>query len=267
MPRTPSLAWFIQLSLLGGLSWVLNGCAYFPRATPRPIPTVSSMLREGGPASTLVVFLPGRGDRMEDFERRGLSAEMARAGIHADWVSVDAHLGYYQERSVIDRLREDVIGPARVRGYRRIVVVGISLGGLGALLYSRDRPGEIDGLVLMAPFLGGKDKVFAEITAAGGPEAWASARQNESREMKNSDLERELWSFLGKRHAQLPPTWLAFGEADRYAEGHRLFAPLIPDNRVFRDSGGHDWKTWQVLWREVCERSDAFAEEKKVDVR
>ncbi len=204
---------------------------------------------------------------MEDFVQKGLSAELSRAGVRADWISVDAHLGYYRARSVIERLKKDVITPARQRGYRRIVVVGISLGGLGGLLYERDQPGEIDALVLMAPFLGGKDKVFAEITAAGGPEAWASARQNESSEAKNSDLERDLWSFLGKRHAQLPPTWLAFGEADRYADGHRLFAPLIPDKRVFRDSGGHDWKTWQVLWREVCERSDVFAEEKKMRVR
>jgi hypothetical protein len=45
--------------------------------------------------------------------------------VKADLVAVDAHLGYYYKRTIIDRLREDVLVPAKVQGYRRIVVVGI----------------------------------------------------------------------------------------------------------------------------------------------
>lgn len=194
---------------------------------------------------------------MEDFERHGLSGELSRAGVHADWISVDAHLGYYRERSVVDRLREDVIAPARARGYRRIVVVGISLGGLGGLLYERDQPGQIDALVLIAPYLGQNKTLFAEIAAAGGPVPWAAAHAD-----AKGEVETELWAFLGRRHGSLPPTWLAFGESDRLAVGHRLLGPLLPGERVLTEPGGHDWMTWQSLWRRLCHHSTLFAEER-----
>ncbi|MFO1447347.1 MAG: hypothetical protein U1F61_04135 [Opitutaceae bacterium] len=244
--------------LFGLLAWLVGGCAYLPRATQRPVPTVGSPGAGAPTASTLVVFLPGRGDRMEDFERHGLSGELSRAGVRADWISVDAHLGYYRERSVVDRLREDVIAPARARGYRRIVFVGISLGGLGGLLYERDQPRQIDALVLIAPYLGQNQKHFAEITAAGGPVAWAAAHTD-----AKGEVEMELWTFLGSRHGSLPPTWLAYGESDRFAVGHRLLSPLLARERVLTQPGGHDWTTWQSLWQQLCHRSALFAEEKK----
>jgi hypothetical protein len=49
--------------------------------------------------------------------------------------------------------------------------------------------------------------------------------------------------------------------------GHRLLAPLLPPSRVNRIEGGHNWTTWQVLWRDLCENSDLFTEEKRMDVR
>ncbi|MBL9191947.1 MAG: hypothetical protein JNJ82_06290 [Opitutaceae bacterium] len=244
--------------LFGLLAWLVGGCSFLPRATPKPIPTVGSLGAGAPAASTLVVFLPGRGDRMEDFERQGLSAELARAGVRADWISVDAHLGYYRERTVIDRLREDVIAPARARGYRRIVIVGLSLGGLGGLLYERDQPGQIDALVLIAPYLGQSRKHFAEITAAGGPAAWAASHTDAT-----GSVETELWTFLGRSHGSLPPTWLAYGESDRLAEGHRLLGPLLARERVLSQPGGHDWKTWQALWRRLCHHSSLFTDEKR----
>ena len=48
----------------------------------------------------------------------------------------DIHLSYYITRTAIQRLREDVILPARASGYKRISLAGISLGGLGALYHA-----------------------------------------------------------------------------------------------------------------------------------
>jgi pimeloyl-ACP methyl ester carboxylesterase len=241
----------LAVALAGG------GCVYFPRATPRPLPMVAST--NGAPAaSTLVVFLPGRGDRMEDFEREGLRAVMTQAGIRADWIAVDAHLGYYLNRSVVDALRADVLQPARARGYRRIVVVGVSLGGLGALLCARDAPGLTDALVLLAPYLGDRAGFFAEVQRAGGPAAWAAGRSGRA-----DDVAVELWTFLGQQHARLPPTWLGWGESDRLAAGHRLLAPLLPTGRVRVIAGGHTWPIWRELWRALCEESELFVGEKR----
>jgi pimeloyl-ACP methyl ester carboxylesterase len=238
----------------------LCGCTHWPRATVVPIPTTRSAAY-GARSDTLVVFLPGRGDAMEDFSRRGLSDEMQRVGVRADWVAVDAHLGYYRARSIVERLKVDVIIPARAQGYRRIVVVGVSLGGLGGLLCERNIPGLIDGLVLLAPYLGDDEKLFASIAAAGGASTWAAGR--EQREPTDAELAEQLWIFIRRNHARLPATWLAYGAGDRLAGGHRLFAPLLPTERVRVIEGGHDWETWRTLWRELCVNSDLFASEKR----
>ena len=240
------------LCALVALMLLTNGCVYWPREIRQPITTSWSPVSDERQA-TLIVFLPGRGDTLHDFERKGMIEELRRAGVRADWVSVDAHLGYYRDRSVVTRLREDVIEPARAQGYRRIIVVGVSLGGLGGLLIEREERGLIDGLVLLAPYLGDDKKLFAEIRAQGGPAAWARAHPAE-----NEAIAHTLWTYLGKEYTHLPPTWLAYGETDWLVEGHRLLAPLLPADRVKVIAGGHDWKTWRVLWRELCANTDLF---------
>lgn len=251
-----ALTKILRYGLLPFSLLVAAGCGHLPRAAPRPVPAISSTA--GKPvASTLVVFLPGRGDRMQDFERRGLREEMERAGVRADWIAVDAHLGYYLNRSVVDALRDDVLRPARARGYRRILLVGVSLGGLGVLLCERDQRGLADGFVLIAPYLGDRAALFAEIARRGGPAAWAAGRQR-----TESDVAADVWTFIGQRHDTLPPIWLAWGERDRLAGGHRLLAPLLPAARVRTNGGGHTWSSWRELWRELCRHTDLFAAEK-----
>jgi pimeloyl-ACP methyl ester carboxylesterase len=246
------------IGLLAALMF-MSGCAYWPRAAQAPIPMIRSAV-SGERSGTLVVFLPGRGDVMEDFTKRGLADELAKAGVRADWVAVDSHLGYYRDRSIVRRLKADVIEPARSQGYRRIVVVGLSLGGLGGLLGERDTAGLLDGLVLLAPYLGDDEKLFDEIAEAGGPAAWAKTR--EPREPTRAELAEQLWIFIGQNFSRLPPTWLAYGTGDRLAGGHRLLAPLLPPERVKTVAGGHEWKAWQSLWRDLCVDSDLFAVER-----
>ena len=82
--------------------------------------------------------------------------------IDADLVAVRAHWGYYEKHIVVERLHQDVILPARAKGYRHIWFVGISLGGWGSLQYVRQHAKEIEGMLLLAPFLGEK-KVFDEV--------------------------------------------------------------------------------------------------------
>lgn len=235
----------------------LTGCSLVMRDTPAPIPTAIRPLDASGRTGTLVVFLPGRGDTMAAYEEAGILTTMREAGVKADAIIVDAHLGYYFKRTVVERLRADVLLPARQQGYRRIVVVGVSLGGLGALLLERDHPGSADALVLLAPYLGEKEAFFGRITAAGGPRAWAAGR-----EPLVGSVEEQLWTFLGTKTSALPPTWLSSGREDKYRRGHLLFATLLPAARVTAIEGGHDWKTWHALWRDLCFNSDLFQAER-----
>jgi len=243
--------------LLASAVLTLTGCSAFLRDTPTPIPTQATQLSPVGPATTLVVFLPGRGDSMEDFDRHNFTAVLRDAGINADTIAVDAHMGYYFNRTVIERLRTDVLEPARAQGYRRIVLAGVSLGGLGALLNERDAPGLVDEIVLFAPYLGDKAALFEQISAAGGPAAWAAGRDPTA-----GGVEEQIWTFLGNRSAALPPTWLLYGRDDSLAPGHQMLGTLLPPAHVKTVTGAHDWPTWLTLWRDVCLNSELFAAER-----
>src|SRR5438105_14607402 len=63
--------------------------------------------------SALVVFLPGIGDVAEDFERNGFVQALRDSARPADIAVADVHFGYYIRRSVLERLRVDVIEPAK----------------------------------------------------------------------------------------------------------------------------------------------------------
>ena len=208
--------------------------------------------------ATVAEYLPDfygvMGDGINRFD------ESDRILVHwplEDAVVVDAHLGYYFNRKVVERLRADVLLPARQQGYRRIVLVGMSLGGLGSLLCERDYPGSVDALVLLAPYLGAKDSLFDGIAAAGGPAAWAR-----DRDPLAGGIEEQIWTFLGTKSSALPPTWLLSGTEDPYVRGHRVFATLLPAGHVTTIPGAHDWPVWRALWRDVCFHSDVFATER-----
>ena len=256
-----------QLAKGGGIRWLLaagaltlSGCSMLLRDTTTPIPLRTTTMDSTVQDRTLVVFLPGRGGSMDDFERHGMTAALREAGIDVDTVAVDAHLNYYLKRTVIERLQADVIQPARERGYSRIVVVGVSLGGLGALLYEREHPGMIDAIVLLAPYLGDQASLFENIAAAGGPAAWAAGR-----DAQEGRIEEQLWTFLGSKSSTLPPIWLLAGQSDWLERGHQLFATLLPPARVNFIAGAHDWQTWNALWREVCLNSNLFVAEKTME--
>ena len=184
---------------------------------------------------------------MNDFEQQSFIEIMRAAGLRADTVAVDAHLGYYYNRTAIERLHADVILPARAKGYKRIVLVGISLGGVGALLHERDYPGFVDGIVVLSPYLGRDGKFFEQIRAAGGPASWAT-----SRDLKAGEVEEQLWTFLGQRFQTLPSTWLLYGRSDGLAPGHKLLAAMLASDHVKLVDGDHDWPTWRKLWTEAC---------------
>ena len=91
--------------MLASAAFALTGCTLFLRDTPVPIPTQTTQFSPAGRSSTLVVFLPGRSETMDAFDRYGFIDALREAGVAADTLTVDAHLGYYYKRTVIDRLR------------------------------------------------------------------------------------------------------------------------------------------------------------------
>ena len=216
-----------------------TGCELIPREASGPLVQVWDRAEAKTRAHTLVVLLPGRGDRPEDFAKADVTATLRATGAEVDTVAVDAHLGYYLNRSIVNRLHDEVLQPARNAGYQRIVLMGVSLGAVGSLFALRDHPDCVDAVVLLAPFAGENRKLLSTVAAGGDPAGVTNAPEHE----------RELWNFI----RECPKTsliWMGSGASDRLGEGQRLLAQRLPAGQVCFVRGGHDWRTWRKLWHD-----------------
>ena len=191
-------------------------------------------------AGTRIICLPGAYDSPLDFREAGFSSAVARRGIALDLEYVDLDLQHLGDRSVLQRLRSDVVLPAREAGIA-CWLAGISLGGMLALDYAATYPQDLSGLCLLAPYLGNR-MLTAEIRAASGLAAW------EPGELAETDEERRIWRYIKTRPRDSGPIYLGFGRADRFAESHHLLAGSLPEDCVTVIEGGHEWPTWTALW-------------------
>lgn len=226
---------------------LLGGCGALRPATV-PIRTVT--IESGGSGRCLAVLLPGRFAAPEGFAEGKFGEAVRERGLDLDVIAVDAHLGYYRTRTVLERLREDVILPARAKGTDQVWLVGTSLGGLGSLLYLRDHPEDLSGVLAIASFLG-DDDVLREIEAAGGPRAWRPPAQ-----IAQNDIGRNIWSWLstGAVADQKVPVYVGWGTSDDFDRSNRMLASLLPPERTFTAPGAHDMETWNRIWSQFLDK-------------
>jgi pimeloyl-ACP methyl ester carboxylesterase len=203
-----------------------------------------------GDGNTLLVMLPGAGSEAADFARHGLVAAAQRAVPGLDVVAVRPDIELYLDGRIIEVLHEEVILPALARGYTRLWLLGISLGGMGALLYASAHAEHIEGVLLLAPFLGTRGTIAA-LERAGGL-ATASV-ENAAATPTEARLLGWLQAHL-QAGAARPALYLGYGEADRFAPGHLLLAGHLPPARVVTVPGGHDWPSWSALWNALLAR-------------
>lgn len=229
--------------LLVSVPLLLMSCAIHPR-TENPIPSIRSASAKGL-GKTLLIMLPGRGDRAGSFVKAGFVDIANRQQF--DVLAVDAHFGYYSKGTLVERLREDIVAPARARGYENIWLLGISMGGLGALLYVAEYPNEIDGVILIAPFLG-SSKLVEEIENAGGLGAWSGASQG------FKPYEIDVWAWLKKEivGGSSKPVYIGFGQSDSMAPAYDVLVQALDPSHVYTSNGGHNWKTWKPLWARIA---------------
>jgi len=222
------------------LAAVVSGAS----CVPPTVTPIRSITLESHASPSLVILLPGRFDEAEDFARRRFPEIARDAGGSFDLLAVDAHLGYYREGTIAERLETDIIAPARARGYSRIWLAGISMGGLGALIVADLHPESIDGVFLIAPYLGPDDGATA-VAAAGGLSRW-SPPPGPREALGFSD---RIWASAKDLVASPHPVVLAYGRDDKLAGAHDVLAAALPDGRVLRLPGGHDWEPWEEAWR------------------
>lgn len=187
-------------------------------------------------------MLPGFASSAEEMRDKGVAAAIHRGWAGPDVALVDATFAYYRSGVLVPQLHDQVIAPARAQGYREIWLAGGSMGGMGLLLYEQAHPGELQGLLLMSPFLG-DDALLDEIRAAGlaGWEPGALAP------IDGDNFARHVWVMLKDwRHKPelAGRAWLVCGTEDRLFEDVELLAPLIPRGQYIASAGGHSWDYW-----------------------
>jgi pimeloyl-ACP methyl ester carboxylesterase len=234
--------------------WLLAAALLAIGCTPATsIPMDTVYFNPAGPDqnSILIVFLPGRWNSAANFAEEGFVAAVRRSGIPADMMAAEAHMGYYLARTFPERLHEDVIVPAKNKGYRQIWLVGISIGGLGALWYDGTYSGELAGLVVLAPYLG-EPEIYGEVARSGGVAKWDPSP------IAADDWQRKLWFNLKTfeaREKSLDRLYLGYGLQDRFAVPDGMLAKVLPGEQVFTAEGGHDWATWRRLLEEMLKKS------------
>jgi pimeloyl-ACP methyl ester carboxylesterase len=153
-------------------------------------------------------------------------------------------LSLYLDGGITAALHQQIVEPALLKGYRRIWLLGISIGGMGALLYAAEHAELVEQLILLAPFIGTKGTLAAQAEAGG-----LACRLPESGIA--TEPERKLLGWLRDYLAagrQAPKLLLGYGGQDRFARGHRMLAENLPPDNVVTLPGGHDWECWRAVW-------------------
>ncbi len=226
----------------------LSGClGHGKPAEPMPTHWIPSPV---GEPEALVIVLPGRADDVAGLYEAGIAQAIQRGWPEADVLLTGATLPYYLAGDLPQRLHDRLIAPLRSR-YRQIWLLGASMGGLGTLLYEHGYPDQLDGLVLMAPYMGER-KLIREVRDAGGPARWQPGPQAVS--LQEGEPRREAWRVVkrwSERPARAQQVWLAVGRDDPFLEVADMIAPLLPADHYLALDGGHRWTVWNAAATEI----------------
>ena len=231
----------------------LAGCYW--RIAHEPMPFVA--YGDLGPqrARGAIVLMPGFADKPDDFDVQGFVPVLRKNAPDYDIFAADAHFGYYNKNTLLEQLHTNVIGPLVTRGYRELWIVGISMGGHGAVAYARAYPERVKGLLLFAPYLGPGD-VVQEVAQAGGICHYAPPMPlPESRFGFAQANFVWLKEVLCSKPAKVS-LWVGVGDRDM-AKRDLLRDVVEPDHYLVLP-GGHDWNVWTPALESIARRAFVF---------
>ena len=210
------------------------------------------------PGRILLLMLPGAYSEAQDFERQAFVEDLRRRTDEVDVRMVGAHIGHVTEKTVLQRLRQDVLEPARTQGYQRIWALGISLGGFVSLMQAVEDEPVIEGAVVLAPYLGPRS-VYAPWLAMPAAQRMAFFEQQLQPRMprvppgsgsKEEDAALlQFWARLALQR-QRPSVWMGWGLDDRFAKANSGLSENWPADRRLTAPGDHDWPAWRALWQQ-----------------
>ena len=220
----------------------LSACSIFG-----PLPDrMGQQLVEGNQQNreVLIILLPGIFSDSQDMMQRGVPDAIHRGWPEPDILMADLTINFYRKGLATKRLHDEIVVPARQQGYSEVWLSGGSMGGMGTLMYEWQHPGEMDGLVLISPYMGSGDVTDA-IREAGGLKFWDSGER--LRVMQSDNYDRLIWQmaqdWIGDQ-AKLERVWLMCGDEDRLYPDVQMLGAILPEDRYFPGSGGHSWDYW-----------------------
>jgi pimeloyl-ACP methyl ester carboxylesterase len=193
-----------------------------------------------------IVLLPGAHQSLGDFIDRGFGTALQQRCVALDLILAAPPLAHLTDRSWLRGLRDEVVAPARADG-QSLWLGGISLGAFMALRFAAQYPEQIDGLCLIAPYLGSRI-VASEIARFEPLQSWQPGP------LAEEDDERHIWHYVRDLRTVKPRVFLGFGEQDRFADTQALLARALPQAHIQRIEGGHDWPVWRQLWDNFLDR-------------
>ncbi len=198
-------------------------------------------------------MLPGIADDLEALQDRRVAELIQDAWPHADVVLTGLTLPFYKQGQAARRLHDEVIRRYRKAG-QPLWLAGISLGGMGVLLYDREYSGDAAGMLLMSPYLG-EDGIREQIRAAGGLAQWDPGPPQA---IDASNFQHELWRYIKSWQATPSRTesaWMAYGADEKFREPDGMIAPLFPKGHVIVLPGRHNWDLWNRAFPKLLQRA------------
>ncbi|MDP1659516.1 MAG: alpha/beta hydrolase [Methylotenera sp.] len=199
-------------------------------------------------ADTLVILLPGAYQQPEDFISEGFIQAVRQRQLAIDLIMAELSFSHIANQSALSEIHISLIQPAIAAGYQNIWLAGISIGAYVAMAYAGSYPGQLAGLLLLAPYPGNR-MTTGEISYAGGLKAWVPDA------IADTDTERHNWHWL-KTHGNTKDIeiHLGYGEDDRFAESYLMMAQALPATHVDKIPGNHIWLVWQQLWHNFLDK-------------
>ena len=191
-------------------------------------------------------MLPGAFQGIDDFIQAGFDTAIRARGLSLDLLLAAPALAHLTDRAWLTRLHDDVVAPARAAGHG-LWLGGISLGAFMALRFAAQYPAQIDGLCLIAPYLGSR-LIAAELARQESLQSWQPG------ELAEDDDERHIWRYVRGLQASRPRVFLGLGDEDRFADTQRVLARALPAASIRRIAGAHEWPVWRELWEHFLER-------------
>jgi hypothetical protein len=221
---------------------IFSSCAYIEEPTTElPAEVVRSKV---GGGNKMVIVLPDKSDTLRELRSSGIVDAIQRGMPDADVVLLEFTQNDYLKTRGSLRVHEQIIQPAKARGYREFYLAGAGEGGMGVLSFERARPNAVQGLILMSPYMG-DTALVREIKEAGGLGRWNPGPLPS--DINTYTAERENWRMIKSwitNRERTQDVWLICGKDDRFYPAAEIIASILPRGNFVTPSGGDSWKVW-----------------------